>query len=60
MTHVSVNADDECVAQRIKNRPTISSCELLTVSKEGSRNKSVHAILETDHGITQLWHTTQL
>ena len=49
MTRVSLNTDDECVAQYIKNRPSISSCELINMSKEGSINKSVHAIIETDH-----------
>ena len=49
VTRVSLNTDDECVAQYIKNQPIISSCELINVSKEGSRNKSFHAIIETDH-----------
>ena len=49
VTRVSVNTDDECVAQYTKNQPIISSCELINVSKEGSRNKSFHAIIETDH-----------
>ena len=49
VTCVSLNTDDECVAQYIKNQPIISSCELINVSKEGSRNKSFHAIIETYH-----------
>ena len=49
VTRVSLNTDDECVAQYIKNQPIISSCELINVSKEGSRNKYFHAIIETDH-----------
>ena len=49
MTCVSVNTDDECVAQYINHQPIISSCELINVSKEGSRNISFHAIIETDH-----------
>ena len=46
---MSVNTDDECVAQYDKNQPIISSCELINVSKEGSRNQYFHAIIETDH-----------
>ena len=49
VTRVSLNTDDECVAQYIKNQPIISSCELINVSKEGSRNTSFHVIIETDH-----------
>ena len=41
VTRVSLNTDDECVAQYIKNQPIISSCELINVGKEGSRIKSV-------------------
>ena len=49
MTRVSVNTDDECVAQYIKNQRIISSCELIKMSKEGSIIKSFHVILKTDH-----------
>ena len=49
MTRVSLNTDDECVAQYIKSQPIISSCELINVSKEGFRNKYFRAIIETDH-----------
>ena len=49
VTHVSVNTHGECVAPYIKNQPIISSCELIHVSKEGSRNKYFHATIETDH-----------
>ena len=46
---MSVNTDDECVKPYIKNQSIVSSCELINVSKEGSRIKYFHTIIETDH-----------
>ena len=48
VTRVSANIEDNSVLQYIKTQPIVSNCKLISVSKKGSNNKSVHAIIEID------------
>ena len=45
---VSANIEDDSVLQYIKMQPLVSNCNLINVSKKGSKNKSFHAIIEPD------------
>ena len=48
VTRVSANIEDDSVLQYIKMQPLVSNCKLINMSKKGSKNKSFHAIIETD------------
>ena len=48
VTRVSANIEDDSVLQYIKTQPLVSNCKLINMSKKGSKNKSFHAINETD------------
>ena len=49
ITHVRAEVDDECVKRFINKKTFVSSCELIKVGKEDLKNKSFHAIIETNH-----------
>ena len=48
VTRVSANIEDDSVLQYIKTQPLVSNCQLINVSRTGSKNKSFHAIIDID------------